>query len=359
MTIGEKIKELRREHGMTQDKLAAYLKISSQSISKWENNNAMPDISLVVPIANFFGVTIDELFDRDAESEAAEVEAYFEKSERLVNGGYLEEDLELWEEAAARYPGNFQCLHSLAHALWRSLPYTTEPADNDAESARRVLDICERILEDCTDNDIRNGAIQLLAYTYGREGYPCADEERAVKYANMAGTLYACREELLENAYFTEENRHKAKEQRHRNTISYIDLAAINIFNDQYGSPEERIFACETALRLWDTVFYDGNYLDHHADAAYVHILLAEQYAQLGDRERTLEHLRHALRHAEEYDLIPAGEHQYTSAFVSSAVCDMAERGGSETEYCRGEIWESVCFDFIRDDPEFAEIMKL
>lgn len=359
MTIGEKIKELRREHNMTQDKLAAYLKISPQSISKWENNNAMPDISLVVPIANFFGVSTDELFDRDAESEAVEVEAYFEKSERLMNGGYLEEDLELWEEAAAKYPGNFQCLHSLAYALWRSLPYTTEPADNNAEDARRVIDICERILEDCTDNDIRNGAIQLLAYTYGREGYPCADEERAVKYANMAGTLYACREELLENAYFTKENRHKAREQKHRNTLSYIDLAAINIFNDDYDSAEERIFACNTALRLWETVFCDGNYLDHHSDLAYVHIQLAEQYAQLGERKQTLEHLRCALRHAEEYDSISAGEHHYTSAFIRSASCDMAERVDSETEYCRGKIWESVRFDFIRDDPEFVEIMKL
>ncbi len=53
MTIGEKIKELRLGQGMTQEKLAAYLKISSQSVSKWENNNAMPDVSLLVPLANF------------------------------------------------------------------------------------------------------------------------------------------------------------------------------------------------------------------------------------------------------------------------------------------------------------------
>ncbi len=169
MTIGEKIKKLRQAHGMTQEKLASYLRISPQSISKWENNNAMPDISLIVPIANFFGITTDELFDRDAANEAAETEAYIAESERLVAEGKLELDLALWEEAAAKYPGSFRCLHSLAHALWRSLPYTSAPTDGAAESARRVIDICERILEDCTDNDIRAGAIQLLTYTYGRE----------------------------------------------------------------------------------------------------------------------------------------------------------------------------------------------
>ena len=59
MTIGEKIRELRKKNNITQEALAEALKISFQSVSKWENNTAMPDISMVVPIANFFGVTTD------------------------------------------------------------------------------------------------------------------------------------------------------------------------------------------------------------------------------------------------------------------------------------------------------------
>ncbi len=301
---------------------------------------------------------MDELFDRDAESEAEEVESYFETSERLMSGGCLEEDLALWEEAAERFPGSFQVLHSLAHALWRSLPYTDAPSDADRKNAERVIDICLRILDDCTDNDIRNGAIQLLAYTYGREGYPCADEELAVKYANMAGTLYACREELLENAYFTAENRHKAKEQRHKNTLSYIDLAAINIFNDEYDTPEEVIFACETAIKLWDTLFYDGNYLDHNADIAYVKMLLAEQYAIIGDREKTLSSLREALGHAKAYDGIMPGRHAYTSAFLSSASCETPDGAGGELSFWLSEIRENDAFLFLHGDAEYEELIN-
>ena len=76
MTIGEKIKMLRQKNDVTQEKLAEYLNISYQSVSKWENNNAMPDISLVIPIANFFGVTIDELFDHDVDMQNADVDEY-------------------------------------------------------------------------------------------------------------------------------------------------------------------------------------------------------------------------------------------------------------------------------------------
>jgi DNA-binding XRE family transcriptional regulator len=48
--------------GVTQEKLAEALNISYQAVSKWENNAALPDLSLVVPLANFFGAPIDELF---------------------------------------------------------------------------------------------------------------------------------------------------------------------------------------------------------------------------------------------------------------------------------------------------------
>jgi len=60
--IGKKIKALRLQRGMTQEELAAKLNISSQAISKWENNVTMPDIQVLPDLSVIFGVTIDELF---------------------------------------------------------------------------------------------------------------------------------------------------------------------------------------------------------------------------------------------------------------------------------------------------------
>ena len=59
--IGEKIKNLRLEKNLTQEKLAAQFFVSSQAISKWEQGLATPDTSLLVPIADFFSVTVDYL----------------------------------------------------------------------------------------------------------------------------------------------------------------------------------------------------------------------------------------------------------------------------------------------------------
>lgn len=63
--IGKKIKELRTQKGITQEALSRALGVSSQAISKWEQSITSPDISLLVPIADFFGVSLDMLLRED------------------------------------------------------------------------------------------------------------------------------------------------------------------------------------------------------------------------------------------------------------------------------------------------------
>lgn len=61
MTIGKRIATLRKEKGLRQEELAEVLGISGQAVSKWENDQTCPDISLLPPLAKILGVTVDEL----------------------------------------------------------------------------------------------------------------------------------------------------------------------------------------------------------------------------------------------------------------------------------------------------------
>lgn len=63
LTIGKKIRTLRRQKNISQEVLAQYLGVSFQAVSKWESGSTMPDITLIPSIASFFEVSIDELFD--------------------------------------------------------------------------------------------------------------------------------------------------------------------------------------------------------------------------------------------------------------------------------------------------------
>jgi len=61
MTIGMNIKRLRQNKGVTQEHLGDALGISSQAVSKWETESALPDIFLLPRLADYFGISIDEL----------------------------------------------------------------------------------------------------------------------------------------------------------------------------------------------------------------------------------------------------------------------------------------------------------
>lgn len=60
-TIGNRISKFRKEKHMTQEELANLLGVSSQAVSKWENDASCPDISLLPQLCKVLGVTTDEL----------------------------------------------------------------------------------------------------------------------------------------------------------------------------------------------------------------------------------------------------------------------------------------------------------
>ena len=66
-TLGKRIAMLRREKGMKQDELAEILGVSPQAVSKWENDQTCPDISLLPKLANLLGVTVDALLSGQQE----------------------------------------------------------------------------------------------------------------------------------------------------------------------------------------------------------------------------------------------------------------------------------------------------
>ncbi len=63
MTLGQKLKQIRNRFGLSQEQLADIINVSRQAITKWENDNGLPDISNLQEISKVFGITIDYLLD--------------------------------------------------------------------------------------------------------------------------------------------------------------------------------------------------------------------------------------------------------------------------------------------------------
>lgn len=61
MTLGKRIAAARKNLGITQDKLAEQLGVTAQAVSKWENDQSCPDVTMLPKLAEIFGTTTDEL----------------------------------------------------------------------------------------------------------------------------------------------------------------------------------------------------------------------------------------------------------------------------------------------------------
>jgi len=72
-SLGQRIARLRKNKGLTQEELGDKVAVSSQAVSKWETDSSVPDVTLLVKIANIFDISVDELLGNDKFREQAKV----------------------------------------------------------------------------------------------------------------------------------------------------------------------------------------------------------------------------------------------------------------------------------------------
>ena len=72
--IGRFLKKLRKERELTQEQLAEKFGVSSRSVSRWENGNTMPELGILVELAEYYEVDIKEIIDGERKSESVEKE---------------------------------------------------------------------------------------------------------------------------------------------------------------------------------------------------------------------------------------------------------------------------------------------
>lgn len=94
MTFGESLKQHRKEKNLTQEQLAEEFQVTRQTVSKWELDQAMPEVGKMVEIAEYFGISLDEILmgqkpDKEVEilEELKPVEE--EKPRKKKNFGFI------------------------------------------------------------------------------------------------------------------------------------------------------------------------------------------------------------------------------------------------------------------------------
>ncbi len=363
LNIGEKIKALRKQQDVTQEKLAAYLNISYQAVSKWENGTAYPDITLVPSIANFFGISTDELLGMKDKASADELKRYetvYLENNRL---GKMMDNIELSRKVLEKYPREYQWMLNLAYPLMQYND-TEEHCRYSKEHGflEEAVDICERILEDCTDDMIRHSAIQILCYNYPHLGR----REEALRLAEKMPGMLLGSEALLFHIYEGEE---KIK-QGQQNLIYMIDMCA-GLLNqmafdrrmNKDFTRKEKIKYIEAAITLFKTMLPDDeDSLFYNCRMSWNYRRLAELYCGEGESEKAMEYLLLAEKTAVAYDnSIEADEQKYNSIFCNRCSFD-PKKVGKNWEGTESKLLYEITFDNIfaqlHSDPRFFKLQE-
>ena len=137
MELGNIIKNMRFKASMTQEQLAERLGISAQSVSKWENNISMPDITLLPDIAEVFGISVDELFGLNETEKLRRIENRLDFEERIPADifyeyeEYLKSLLEISDDKAKIYS-------LLAHLYHHRMEIDAKKVSEYAREAMRL-----------------------------------------------------------------------------------------------------------------------------------------------------------------------------------------------------------------------------
>lgn len=362
MSFGNIIKKLRQDNNLTQEQLAEVLSISPQAVSRWETNAALPDISLLPAIANYFDVTTDYLLEVDVSNKKKEVDGIIDAARSYTSRGLWSKSIEILRDALRKHPSAHALSSELAYALY-GLPSEVDNIPDDERQAqfREIVALEEDVLTNSKDTALRYDATQLLCYAY-------KELDMAEKAESLAQTMphtHQCYENLLVSIS------DKTKRYRRMQQAFLLHLQQTLLGITCNGAPlddgtrpytlEETITLNKKAIDILNIVFEDGDYGTLHSLYLTQYLLnIACFYARLNNRDEAIRYLALAKEQAIRNDQeVPNAIHTHTSLIVRGYKYENVFYGNNENNSLHqlNEMQEGI-YDFIRDDAEFKSIME-
>ncbi len=381
LELGQKIRELRHRDGRTQEALADALGVTSQAISRWEANGGYPDMEMIPAIANYFGVSIDELFgyenDRERRIDEAVKHIYDMNSKNNGVNINIDECVELAREALVEFPGNDKVLCCLAAVLYTAgyvkygeyhlmdeKGYDVYDVETHREYAewREAIKIYEKVLPNLKLGEMRSRAVCELTQLYLNTG----EHGRALEVISSAPDIYGSREFLQINACDGEERARAYSEALIKTVQASADLMVHTVitYNGNMAI-EDKIDCLRSAIGIYDHVFTDGNYGYFNNYISRIYTLLSVYLWLNGRHDEAFKALDDALERFRKYE--KQEDAYYTAPLVHlvKAGCKPNSEYPHTSAYSLAEDWPwwsvpeyDLVKPHIQADPRWAEWVK-
>ena len=358
--FAENLKKLRLESNITQEKLAEFIGVAPQTISKWEKCETYPDIEKLPIISNYFKVSIDRLLGNDQICTEAEIDLLINK---IKETGLRDSSaaLEMAKEGYKRYPYSYKMMDTYGDALTL---YCPDRDTWDREYCTEVRRIAQLILDGCMEDDLRYSAIEKLCIT-------CGDnmEEYLKACQRIPSGINFTRELWLEDYYKI--NTDEGIRLRQKNIMEFMwwFISHVNTLcgwreDAEYDSTKADIntwiAVCEMELAIYNGIFSDGDYLEFSWNVAWTYYHLAEAQLEKGEYGKALDCLEKVAEYSSANESLPPFA-CHTSFLVNKMVYDESKIGlqgscGSPEDYL--EKLSSQKYDVIRNTARFDSLIQ-
>ena len=212
ISIGGNLRKLRAKKGLTQEQLAEVFHVSAQAVSRWENDQAYPDVGMLPGLAMYFGVSVDEILGMEGIRKEDRIHAMMNEIYTLARQGEMERAIERIYEDLRIYPDDSSLLMALGEALARR--------EGDEKALAEAISVSERVLEK-TDISMkaRSTTMANLLFLYMEAG----KEKKARALISQLPHIWESREMMAPEAYEGEKYREELKKAI-RKALSFLCL---------------------------------------------------------------------------------------------------------------------------------------
>ena len=309
MNIGSKIKSLRIKAGLTQEQLGNVLGVSAQSISKWETDSGMPDISQIVPLARVLEISTDKLLgytDSTFEKEVTEIRQKFGGINFISDINYAEELYILTSKFFNKHP-DVSDIAVVALETYIELFAKGKIVISKSE----FLEECERYGNSIFRYETVADRIYKTHYLMSRAYDLCGDNKKSESYLRNLPYVFGFRDYWEAEIAFADgkndialEKVKKSFAQMARFTSRCIRLAG-RIVRAEGKTDADKISLelDEYMLRIINAFLSGGDYLPHRQIFQKTSLLpgLVSQNIKMGNLEKAEEHMSELLKTRDDF----------------------------------------------------------
>jgi Predicted transcriptional regulators len=345
---------------MTQDELAERLNVSVSAVSQWELGKTAPDLSLIPVICNLFSITSDELLGVDIAQRKQKIGEISTQAYGLYSKGYNEEAREILIAGLKEFPDSYLLKQNLMQvAYWQ---YTND--DDKYDNAQRkkflaeAIKLGEEIFEGCTDDCLRQGAIQTMCFAYRENG----ELDKAIKFTKKMPTIGISSQVLLSYVQCKGTAGYRNQQQELIDLFRYFESSLDNNIQLDSGemvyTEEEMAKLREKKIALFDLVFEDGDLGIYNSHLSNTHRLQASYYAGRKNIINTLSHIGLAAKYAIEFSKNLGAVKRTSLIFkgYDEEKGDFFAWASDNDAAMLLKTLESAEFDFVRENEILKEI---